>query len=339
MTETTEITLYNGVNIEQAAYMAAFSQAGGLQDIIAQIQQQATSQAEGLTADTATGRKKIASIAYSVAQAKTAIDGTGKDLVADAKAKIKIVDNNRKDVRDQLDDLKDTIRRPVTEYEEAEKAKVEAMKAVFDRLESLSAPIHPDGSSVDSATFIARLEEVKQLQAIDHGDFAAEIREKTTETVLRLESMIATAKEHEKRQAEIEKLRAEQAAREQVEREARIAADAAEKARIEAEAKASAEKEAAERARIEAQLRAEQAERDKQAAIERAEAVLRLKSMIAEAAEKEQAEAKRAADIEHQRTINRAIIAALSVHVDDDQAKSILTAMVRGNIPHIKICY
>ena len=96
MTEQSQIALYQGVNVEKAAYMAAFSQAGGLQSIIDQITQQAHDQAKGLDASTAANRKKLASIAYSVAQAKTGIDGEGKDLVSEAKAKIKVVDDNRK---------------------------------------------------------------------------------------------------------------------------------------------------------------------------------------------------------------------------------------------------
>ena len=75
MTEQSQqIALYQGGNVEKAAYMAAFSQAGGLQSIIDQITQQAHEQAKGLDASTAANRKKLASIAYSVAQAKTGID-------------------------------------------------------------------------------------------------------------------------------------------------------------------------------------------------------------------------------------------------------------------------
>ena len=39
MTEQSQIALYQGVNVEKAAYMEAFSQAGGLQSINEQINQ------------------------------------------------------------------------------------------------------------------------------------------------------------------------------------------------------------------------------------------------------------------------------------------------------------
>ena len=50
MTEQTQVALYQGVNIEQAAYIAAFSQPQGLQAIIDQITLQAHEQAKGLDA-------------------------------------------------------------------------------------------------------------------------------------------------------------------------------------------------------------------------------------------------------------------------------------------------
>ena len=325
MTHNTQITLYQGVDIEQAAYMAAFSQPDGLQSIVDQITSQAIEQAKGLDAATTANRKKLASIAYSVAQAKTAIDGTGKDLVADAKAKIKIVDNNRKAVRDQLDNLRDQIRRPVTEFEEAEKVKQAEIQALSDKLFNLSSTIGEYGVRLTAQQLRERLQQVADLTA---GDVPENIKIQATAVQKSLAESIAAAEEYEAQQAEIERLHQEQAAREQAERDARIAA------------------EAAERARIEAQLRAEQAEREKQQAIERAEAE---KQAAVEAERKRQqeerektaaAEAARAADIEHRRTINRAILAVmLDCGIDETAAKEFLKRAVGGNVPHLKICY
>ncbi len=76
----------------------------------------------GLT--TAAGRKRIASQAHKVARSKTLLDDAGKNLVANLKAKVKTVDVERKRLRDGLDDLKASIRRPLTEWEEAEAARI-----------------------------------------------------------------------------------------------------------------------------------------------------------------------------------------------------------------------
>ena len=347
MTEQSQqIALYQGVNVEKAAYMAAFSQAGGLQSIIDQITLQAKEQAKGLDASTAANRKKLASIAYSVAQAKTGIDGEGKDLVSEAKAKIKVVDDNRKAVRDKLDTLRDTIRQPVTDYEQAEQERLAAIQAVLDQLDTLASANDSDGLRLSAEQLHMRKHQAAALAKNDYGDMAADVAAKAESTLKYLDTAIAAAEEYEQQQAEIERMRTEQAAREQADHEAKIAAEAAEKARAEAEAKAKAEREASERARIEAQLKAEQAERDKQAAIDRAEAekqaavqAERLR-IEAEAAQAEKAEAERAANVENQRKVNRAVLAAmLECGIEEEAAKAFLIKVVQGKVPHLKITY
>ena len=52
------------------------------------------------------------------------------------------------------------------------------------------------------------------------------------------------------------------------------------------------------------------------------------------------AEVARAADVEHRRAINRAILAImLDCGIDEDTAKEFLKRAVGGNVPHLKICY
>ena len=183
MTEQSQqIALYQGVNVEKAAYMAAFSQAGGLQSIIDQITLQAHEQAKGLDASTAANRKKLASIAYSVAQAKTGIDGEGKDLVSEAKAKIKVVDDNRKAVRDKLDTLRDTIRQPVTDYEQAEQARLAAIQAVLDQLDTLASANDSDGQRLSAEQLHMRKHQAADLAKNDYGDMAADVAAKAVST-------------------------------------------------------------------------------------------------------------------------------------------------------------
>ena len=347
MTEQSQqIALYQGVDIEQAAYMAAFSQPQGLASIISQISEQAHAAAQGLDAATAANRTKLASLAYSVAKAKTSIDSTGKDLVAEAKRKIQVVDNNRKQVRDALDKLKDDIRRPVTEFEEAEKKRLAVIQDVIDQLSSLASANDANGGRLSAEQLRLRRHQAAALAKNDYGDMAAEVAEKAAECIKFLDTAITAADEYEQQQAEIQRLQAEQAAREQAERDAKIAAEAAEKARAEAEAKAKAEREASERARIEAQLRAEQAERDKQAAIDRAEAEKQAavqaerRRIEAESAQAEKAEAERAENIEHRREVNRKILAAmLESGIEEEAAKAFLIKAIQGKVPHLKITY
>ena len=79
----------------------------GLDPYLEQITQEARAFVPDLT--TIKGRKAIASMAMKVAKSKTFLDGLGKDLNAEAKAKAKIVDNERKRCRELLDALRKEI--------------------------------------------------------------------------------------------------------------------------------------------------------------------------------------------------------------------------------------
>ena len=303
MMTNTQIALYQGVEVEQAVYMAAFSQENGLQEIINQITQQAKAQAIELSGDIniKKNRTALSSLARTVASAKVSIDDTGKSLVEDAKAKIKIVDNNRKNVRDSLDALRDEIRKPVTEWEEAKKAEEAALEAEKALIKTLSQAIDENGNRKNSIQLREDFEKISQRIQSDNADIQAAAKDALNQ----LEQHIQAAEQYEAQQTEIARLEAEKAAREKAEYEAKIAAEAAEKAKREAEAKAQAERELAERAKIEAQMKAEAAEREKQAMQERMEvekkAAAEAERMRIEAEQREiqEAEAKLAQDIEY----------------------------------------
>lgn len=339
----TAIALYQGVEVQQAAYMAAFSQPDGMDDIIRQICEQAQTQAAEIGADMekAADRKKLASVAYAVSKAKTAIDGTGKDLVAEAKAKIKVVDDNRKKVRDELDALRDRIRQPVTEWEEAEKAKQAEIDGLIAEI-AAAAQSSDNGERLTAAQLQQRLESISQYSG--HENDA--VRSKAADSIKFLQDAVIAAEQYEAQQAEIARLQAEQQVREQAERDARITAEAAERAKAEAEAKTRAEQEAAQRAKWEAEQKAANAEREKQAALDRIEqekaaaAEAERQRIEAEARAEAEAEAARAADIEHRRTINRAVYAVmLECGMDEAAAQAFLLRLQNNEVPHLKILY
>lgn len=272
---------------------------GGLDAILAHVEQRAMDHDRDIS--TAAKRKAITSMAYKVSQSKTYLDGLGKDLVADWKAKSKAVDEGRKKARNFLDALRDEVRRPVTEWEEAEKARQEA-----DRL----------SAEIDKAWDDA------------HAEHELFLRQKAIEEK---EAEIARA-EAEKRAAE----EAERAEKEKAEREKRIAEEAAERARIAAEQAAERKRQA----ELEAERRRHQeAEQARIAEIERMKAEQAAKDR-AEAARLEE-ERRRAADIEHRRKINQEALAAIVAEggVDDETGIKILTAIVNGDIPNVVIQY
>lgn len=107
---------------------------------------------------------------------------------------------------------------------------------------------------------------------------------------------------------------------------------AAEQRARDAEAAARRQAEAAERQRVEAERRAEQ---------ERAAAVQAERRRIeAERAEAEAAAAARARNQAHKAKINRAAAdALLLLNLTDEQARAVITAVARGEVPHMRMEY
>lgn len=112
------------VSITQNINAVEVFKTGGTDSIINKIKEQALSFIPDTT--TQKGRKEIASIAARVASSKVALDKAGKELVAGIKEQSKAIDAERKKMRDSLDSLKEEVRKPLTDWENAEKAKLEA---------------------------------------------------------------------------------------------------------------------------------------------------------------------------------------------------------------------
>jgi hypothetical protein len=93
--------------------------------------------AEHLTVADQKGRERIKSLAYKVARTKTTWDDAGAELVADQKKAIAAVDKRRKTMRERLDDLKEKVRKPLTDWEAKDAARVKAHK---DRIADLFSP-------------------------------------------------------------------------------------------------------------------------------------------------------------------------------------------------------
>jgi septal ring factor EnvC (AmiA/AmiB activator) len=323
---------------------------GGLSDLLARIE----AQARAIVPDTSTakGRKEIASVAAKVARSKTYIDGLGKDFVAGLKAQAAVVDAERKAARDRLDKLKDEVRKPLTEWEQAEASRVAAIEAGIGKLESYATNLSGYGA-----------EKLRELIAdVDATDLSESIWQESharakavhAQAASALAVALASREQYEAEQAELARLRAEaaererreateRAASEQAEREARIAREAearakdeADHARIVAERAAKAEIDRANQERIDAERRAAQAEERARMAAEQERA-----RADAEAAAKKAEEDRRAADVEHRRKVNSAAVSALIdiLGLDQSIARDVITAIARGDVPSVHIHY
>ncbi|EME1743927.1 cell envelope biogenesis protein TolA [Cronobacter sakazakii] len=322
MSETTDLVV-----IEKANAMTVFKSTDQIEDILQKVEREVMSFVPDVT--TAKGRKEIASLAYKVAQTKTYLDGLGKDLVAELKEIPKLIDANRKTVRDRLDALKEKARQPLTDYE-VEQERIKQEEEAKLAAEELAKKIESD----------------HEMALLMNDAFDRELAEKKAEQerqrIAHEEEIKRQAEERAKREAE-EKAAAEIAAAKKREEDA-IAAKA------QAELLAKQEKEKAER---EAKESLERAEREKQEAIEaeRKKAQDEADRIRREAEEKEAArlaeekrikdeEKRRAQDKAHRKEVNNKILADLiKVGASEDVAKSIITAIVKGEVFATRIAY
>lgn len=296
------------IKVENLNALEVFT-SGGIGDILQDIHDKATD----FTPDTTTdkGRKLIASQAHAVSKSKVLLDNVGKGLVSEWKQKSKLVDASRKEARDYCDNLRDTVRQPLTDWEQAiEVEKERHEKAVQFRREF--------GQALISAAMDEKQKELERINA-----------------KIEAEKLEAERIEQEK-----------QAEQERIEREAQIAKEATERAEKEAAAKIEAEKIARIAAEQRAKLDAERLEREK---IEAVEAVKREEQarIAKEQREKEAAalelkkqEEKKAANKAHQKKVNNAAATGLlAAGIDSDTAQQIIKLIAQGKIEHVTITY
>ena len=339
--------------------LQVFQAANGLDPYLQQIR----AEIDAFVPDVSTkkGRDAIASIAHKVARSKTALDNVGKELVAELKEIPKKIDAERKRMRDTLDAWKDEVRAPLNEWEQAEADRVKKHQDCVEWLRD-SATVFAEDSSEDIQLRIDQVEAVEVGASLE--EFEAEAHRVKSSTLATLRGALTARQKHEAELAAIAKFQAEQAQREQQEREARIAKEAAEQAQREAEQRAQAERDAAakreadakaaaERRELELKLQAEQAEREKLEAQQRAEQAERDAAERAEraaAAERQrqadeqariEAEAKaREADITHKTAVLTSIKESfMGAGVTEEQAKAIINMIRKGEVPSVSITY
>lgn len=237
------------------------------------------------------GRKDIASRAYKVSRSKTALVEMGKKLTEEAEKKTKAVKDVVSIMKNDLDDLRDEVRQPLTDWEDAEKVRIAKHKENIDNMresgehaatlkEEYTVAVLKKGLgqleaiAIDDSwqEFEGKAQEIKSI-AVDRFNIAIQKREIIDKEQAELKRLREAEKKRQEEDAERERLQAEKDAQDERERiaeesKARIEkerADAAEKARLKAEEAArivAAEKE---------QLRRDEADRlekEKQDAID-----------------------------------------------------------------------
>ncbi|MCL8308906.1 hypothetical protein [Pseudomonas putida] len=351
--------------------------AGGLQQFIDLVKTEIEGEVPDLT--TRKGRERIASLAAKVSKSKTAVEKPGRDYLRRLKEMPKVVEAELREFVTKMDALRDETRRPLTEWEQAEAARVA-------RHEQGIAAIKAEGAELgllaaeDLLTRIGRVSGV----ALDDTweEFIAEAGQVKDHVLAVLREALAARQKYEAEQAELAHLRreAEERAEQDRIRLAQEAAVEAERQRVaqqqQAEREAAARREQdlldqaaaqereAENQRLQLKLQAEQAERarlqaeaDRVAAEQRAEqerqaAVRRAEEAAEQARQDERRRADAAAaeivrqqearerDEAHRRSINRAALEAfVAGGMTEECAKQAITLIAQRKIPNIAISY
>lgn len=294
----------------------------GLDPIIEKIREEVKKHVPDIS--TERGRKAIASLSRKVASSKVRLDDLGKELVYELKTQTSAIDAERKRMRDELDRLRDETRQPLTEWENIEQSRLEEHEHGLKELAELVNV--PFNSSVEDME--QRLLEVHLYSARDWQEFSQRYKLASESAVAQLTKLIAETKQRAERDAELKRLQEAEAKRLREEHEARIAQEAAAQATAEAQAKA------------------KQAKRDADTAIAKAEAeaeaaTQRERERVAEEKRKEAAEtAKREADKTHKAAINGTALAAfIDLGISASDAKKVVTAIAKGQIPAVRIVY
>jgi hypothetical protein len=161
-----------------------------------------------------------------IAKCKTGIDGIGKDLVAGAKAEIKLIDNKRKLVRDTLDILKEEVRQPLTDFENAEKARVERLSNGVTSIKETGERALIEWGSYSTTELEMQLSELDDKDDGTWEEFNDAAVKAIVEAKQKIEQAITKRIAYDAEQQELERLRKEAAEREQKERDERIAKEA-----------------------------------------------------------------------------------------------------------------
>jgi colicin import membrane protein len=290
---------------------------------------------------TAKGRDAIKALAFKVTRTKTAIDEAGKELNAAKRAEINAVDAVRREARLVLEDLAERARQPLTDWERAEEIRIEECQAIIDGFRHAVVI-----SSTDTAeTVDARGRAIHDTE-IDQARFGPALFPLAVQAKADAVASLVAAKQRlrqmEADAAELERLRAEKAKRDE------------EDARADAEAKAEAEKKraaeereaaikraadeaaAAERAKVEAEKAAELKKAQDEAAALKRQAEAREQAAQAEAAET----ARREANARHRSNVLGGIASRLISLFPDlpaPVARAITRAIAEGSVPNLKV--
>ena len=278
-------------------------------------------------------RTEFKRFARPLQKLRTGIEARAKELTGATKRKIAAIDAEKRRLVGIVGGIEDEVLAPLTSWETEEEARKVRLAGIVKSLgEHVISAVYPNIASIEET--IAELESF-DLSTMQEYKIGAESAIAASLKVLKPE--LERRKEMEAQAAELAKLRAEAAEREQrdrIEAAARIAREDAEK---QAAWQAEIDRRKIEDAEQRIKDAAAQAERDREAAVE----AERKRAADAANAEYEAMEL-RAADEEHRLNVQDEIAKALCAHISTispADIEDVIEAIAKGLIPHVTINY
>lgn len=232
------------IQIPESTALQVFVAPDGIDPYIEKIRQEALAHVPDLS--TKQGRAAIASIAAKVASSKVYLENTGKELCDIERAKIdatlSAVMAARKRIKEELDALRDEVRKPLTDWEDAEAARKGGIEARIEAMRKLP-PVGSDSGAIQK--HLNRLEATQIDESF--AEYTAEAAIARTHAIRDCKDQLNTQLKIERDLAELAELREKQAVQAQKDREAEIARQAVEAATMAAENAAKAKKAADDR--------------------------------------------------------------------------------------------
>jgi hypothetical protein len=304
------------VAIESLKAAEVFAE-GGAECVIVSIETAARAVETDIS--TAKGRAEIGKLSRRIRSAKAALDELGKAFVAELKQSAKVVDLERKSIRDRLDALIDEVGKELADYEAKQQARIDEHTAELGKIEAnaIFDEVEPSPAAIQD-----RLDRARSIGGNrDWEEFAKRAETARQKAIDTLTAMLAAAQRREQERADLEALHIEENERQEQARVAAAANAAIQNARREADEKV----QRAEQATREANERAADAERVAAADLARV-------SNEAKAREE---------NVRHRRKTHTSVKLALVKHagITEELAIAVVKAIAKGSICHVTVNY
>ena len=266
----------------------------------------------GLVADPTTkeGSIQIKTMAKKISTLKNLIEEKGKEIAAELKAKPKLIDATRKEVKDTLDKLKEDVLKPIVDIEKrqeqiAEIDNIPAQAMLYD--------------SVGIEEQMARLTDLRE-KGIEYWQESFEDASKSiSDSMRQLNEFLLSARKKEAEQKELEELRAQKEASQKIIQEQELA---------------KAREEAAEKARKEAEDAANQRIQEAEQKLKEAVAIAESRNYIQSNASNKLVSRETKTKIKESLIENCWLNNCL---LDENSARAIVMAIIENKIPHVGI--